>query len=872
MAPHLNGRVERNRLSTVPLGLPPNVQISQDQFDRRTSRSLAGDPSLRSTGTPPPQDSAYRDIYQALASETPPTSFIATPPQSPDKHATSTRRTTTQSRGHRHVLAAPDPEPEPASEPTRRGPLIFNAREAESRHISQERESPRELGQGGYHHPQVVVKPLPSPPVTGSPERGSVTEQRRSISHSRSFKQEQVTRAIVYEDEAPPTAHPAIRKISKGSTARMHSPPAFLEDQNPSFAEHSSSSRHSNRLRKQRSPPADPSSSSNTAFMQDSPQSARQAHAAQNGNLSVLSPSQPVRERNTSSSPDSSTPPTPPEKAPLRDARSDNEWLHHTERRFSSKRPASTIVDEIESQHDVHNGWAVPVPAEAQFEDDRTPSNVEDGQDDVHETHLLNGFSRRDSPIRSESSTDRDSLQAPTSVGQLQDDSYDSVVDASDPQMVEPSEYAFEYGPQHPQNAPWEDEDNLASQSSVDNFEPVVRPRRRTLPPPASPEEYSRARARRRGTWLEKSVPDDIAELAEETKPTFYPLLQHLQNRELLTELLTHFSFCEWLVLWGGVSKAIRHALDSDPALCDVALERYLGTVGYARWSWSTPEPIRITLAEMRAYMRGVSKPVHVYAQTSFSILSSPPSEENAHLIHDMKKETRAFNRIVLRLRAQAEADVEQNAVRRRRSIGQAQPPQRQNNGPPLSWSAGRAQGQGGRHRSASRQSSRAPSPTNSMWSQGASSQVHLPLGTTPTSGGFRSPLFRLRRAPLLRVFVPSPEGDWLSDPGVLECETELRKAGILPLLRVGDVVWDTALGDEGNVGRLVWDGRYLIVRLAFIKVPVTSHLNDVTYRTLTTPFRKSAIFRRRCPHWHSHRRISIALFGWQETVILSLT
>jgi len=573
-----------------------------------------------------------------------------------------------------------------------------------------------------------------------------------------------------------------------------------------------------------------------------------------------------MREGNASSSPDSSTPPTPPEKSPPRDARSDNEWSRHIERQFSSKRLASTIDVDIEPQRDMRNGWTVPVPTEAQFEeDDPTPSNVEDGQEDVQETHLLNGFSRRESLIRSASSIDGNSLRAPTSVGQLQDDSYDSVVDALDPQMDEPNDPVFEYGPQHPQNAtqrPWEDEDNLASQSSTDDIEPVVRPRRRTLPSPASPEEYSRARARRRGTWLEKSVPADIAELAEETKPTFYPLLQHLQNRELLTELLTHLSFCEWLTLWGGVSKDIRQALDYDPSLCDVALERYLGTVGYARWSWSNPEPIRITLAEMRAYMRGVSKPVHVYAQTAFSILSSPPSEENARLIHDMKKETRAFNRIVIRLRAQAEADMEQNAVRRRRSIGQAQPPQRQNNGPPLSWSAGKAQGQGGKHRSVSRQSSRAPSPTNSMWSQGAGSQVHLPLGTTRTSGGFKSPLFRLRRAPLLRVFVPSPEGDWLSDAGVLECETELRKAGILPLLRVGDVVWDTALGDEGNVGRLVWDGRYLIVRHAFLKVPIISHLCDVTYRTLTTPFHKSAIFHRRCPHLHSHPRISIALFG----------
>jgi len=82
------------------------------------------------------------------------------------------------------------------------------------------------------------------------------------------------------------------------------------------------------------------------------------------------------------------------------------------------------------------------------------------------------------------------------------------------------------------------------------------------------------------------------------------------------------------------------------------------------------------------------------------------------------------------------------------------------------------------------------------------------------TSLAFRSPLFRLRRAPLLRVFVPSIEGDWLSDKSVQECEEECKRAGVRHLMRVGDVVWDVAVGDEGNVGRLVWDGSYLIVSL----------------------------------------------------------
>jgi hypothetical protein len=76
----------------------------------------------------------------------------------------------------------------------------------------------------------------------------------------------------------------------------------------------------------------------------------------------------------------------------------------------------------------------------------------------------------------------------------------------------------------------------------------------------------------------------------------------------------------------------------------------------------------------------------------------------------------------------------------------------------------------------------------------------------------FRSPLYKARRAPLLRVFVPSVEGDWLSDQGVVECEDEMKRAGVRGLLRVGDVVWDCAVGDEGNAGRLVWDGNFLIV------------------------------------------------------------
>lgn len=845
------------RIRPLP-GLPPDTQTSQEKLDRRTSRALVRDPPTLTTGTPPAQDSVYRHMSQSFVTETIPAPFVVTPPQSPENHVTSVRRANTPTRGQPRIFSARNLEPEPAPEPVRRGPLIFATQDAETTPIPHEDESPREVGQSVYQQPQGLMKPFRSSTVSGKPDVGSQLAPHRSLSHSLPYKQEQGTtpRTVVsYEDDAPPVAHPTIRRYSRGSAARMHAPQPLLDDQRLPSAEHSRKPSNRNHLRSKSSPVAGPSSASNLALARENGQPSWQAHL--NGDRPLPPQPHPLPERDRSPS-ESSRPPTPPEKSPTLNAR--NGWSHVMERRSPPQSLAPADDIEIETRYDVRKSWAVPTSEEGQSDEDESPlSNVEDSQEDVQEPHLLNGFSMREPLVRAASSNDEDSLEELAPAGQPYSGPYNSIADPLEPQVDDIDD------PRHPQNT----SQQQLEDDRVGDIEPVARRRPRVLPAPSSPEEYSRARARRRGTWLEKTVPADIAELAEETKPTFYPLLQHLQNPELLTELLTHLSFYEWLVLWGGVSKVMRQALDSDPALCDVALQRYLGTVGYARWTWPSPEPIRITLAEMHAYMRGVGVPVHVYSQTSFSILSSPPSEENAHLIRGMKKETRAFNRVVIRLRAQAEADSEQGAaVRRRQSIVQPQP-QKQHSGPPLSWSAGAAQGQGKR-RSVSRQSSRAPSPTNSAWSQGAGSQVHLPLGSNPTLGGFKSPLFRLRRAPLLRVFVPSPEGDWLSDAGVLECETELRKAGVLPLLRVGDIVWDTALGDEGNVGRLVWDGRYLIVSLVFPYLLISHPHPYAINRILITHSRQSVMCHQRFPDLRSRHRTSIALFGWLEIVIPS--
>jgi hypothetical protein len=208
--------------------------------------------------------------------------------------------------------------------------------------------------------------------------------------------------------------------------------------------------------------------------------------------------------------------------------------------------------------------------------------------------------------------------------------------------------------------------------------------------------------------------------------------------------------------------------------------------------------------------MRGVSIPTYEYSRVAESVvqsLSIPPSQRDPSLKENadqMVQATRAYNRVLLRLRAQAEKELQSGSSAPSSFKGNDSLPRN--------------------NHFASRASSRAPSPTRSMFSHGGHSnanqtQITANAISAAFSSASRSPLFRLRRAPLLRVFVPSPEGDWLSDASVLECEAELKLAGLRELIRFGDVVWDIAVGDEGNVGRMIWDGQYLIVGIIISRV-----------------------------------------------------
>lgn len=185
--------------------------------------------------------------------------------------------------------------------------------------------------------------------------------------------------------------------------------------------------------------------------------------------------------------------------------------------------------------------------------------------------------------------------------------------------------------------------------------------------------------------------------------------------------------------------------------------------------------------------MRGVSIATHQFAAIAesqlASLLEASPEKISGKFnqVRMMSSSARAYSRVVLRLRAQAEAE----ATRRRKPSTPDAPPS----------SFARSTSHNPR--------SRAPSPSPSLFSHGHGDEPNQPPASSGNTYRFVSPLYKNRQAPLLRVFVPSPEGSWMSDATIMECEKEVKRAGILGLIRAGDVVWNTAVGDEGNVGEL---------------------------------------------------------------------
>jgi len=85
------------------------------------------------------------------------------------------------------------------------------------------------------------------------------------------------------------------------------------------------------------------------------------------------------------------------------------------------------------------------------------------------------------------------------------------------------------------------------------------------------------------------------AGIPEEPEPYFYPLELHLLHPQLLRALLQYMTFYDGCILQ-AINKSLRSQLSHAKELKEEVLERYLFTIGYARWVWEGDEPLMISL------------------------------------------------------------------------------------------------------------------------------------------------------------------------------------------------------------------------------------------------------------------------------------
>lgn len=83
------------------------------------------------------------------------------------------------------------------------------------------------------------------------------------------------------------------------------------------------------------------------------------------------------------------------------------------------------------------------------------------------------------------------------------------------------------------------------------------------------------------------------------------------------------------------------------------------------------------------------------------------------------------------------------------------------------------------------------------------------PRSTTYHLGKPLLPIYALGKPAVFRVWVPTVDL-WMSRKELVECERELWKSEIRPLMRRGDVCHNTAIGSRVNEGRVLFDGKCL--------------------------------------------------------------
>lgn len=281
-----------------------------------------------------------------------------------------------------------------------------------------------------------------------------------------------------------------------------------------------------------------------------------------------------------------------------------------------------------------------------------------------------------------------------------------------------------------------------------------------------------------------ESAQDDEAEAEEERRPTREapprPKLEQVLvgSTEVLRRLLLLSGWGEVCAL-RATSRGLKKRFEEGEGR-ELVLERFLGGMGYrtlraqekeedprrglerqstaprAESRSKNPSPtskaqtITLTLRDLDAFFVGLQISPEQYASFAVQFLQRRLHPNTLRLV---RASTRAWTRVVLRLRAQ----------------------------------------------------STLPTSALKTWAFVGLQEEEKGAG----SGDQK--VFKVGRAPSLKVWVPTKGGgSWMDDAEVIECEREVWRSGVWSEMKRGDVVSNMAISAVGNIGKLLHDGKFL--------------------------------------------------------------
>lgn len=302
--------------------------------------------------------------------------------------------------------------------------------------------------------------------------------------------------------------------------------------------------------------------------------------------------------------------------------------------------------------------------------------------------------------------------------------------------------------------------------------------------------------------------------------------------------------------------KEVRFALDHLEGR-EIVLRRFLEPVGYRTWKIASngvgqagKDPLPLTFGDIEAFM--LSSDVYTeYCQVAMNWVRFPHEMDN-RVPRLARSSTRAYSRLLSRLRAQPDFVYPKSATAISPPMATLRPLPS-----PASGGASPAMSQGS--------NGELEHGSHTARVRGASSHRQLSSSYNQSAAAAVIPPWKPGRAALFRVWVPTANSIWQSDEEVARCERELFLAGVWSFLQRGDIVWNVAMGDENNVGRMIFDGQYL--RDLAYRFDKAGHLPSWQNLFLYSPGYYHNVVRSSTPN----PIVFLDILPWREQIVSSL-